>query len=195
MRPLAALPFCFTVFRLVLGPAFLYAHAREMHWALAVIIGLAILTDWLDGFLARRLDAVSVAGKLLDPFADALFCMIVFVDFAVRGLMPVWIVVLLVAREALVTFLLRPLALQRGVVIAARPLGKLKTGFQFAVMVTVVVSLAPTAPFASLLRVLAAIGFYLVLALSLGSAAFYASDLSRAFRSDRRPQEEGQARE
>ena len=71
-------------------------------------------TDWLDGAAARRWNAVSTAGKLLDPFADALFCMIVFYVFARPHTsqgggefvfhMPLWGLGILIAREALVTF-------------------------------------------------------------------------------------------
>lgn len=156
---------------------------------LPIIIGLAILTDWLDGFLARRLSAVSSAGKLLDPLADALFCMLVFVDFARHGLMPTWIVALLIAREALVTFVLRPVALRGGVVIAARPLGKVKTGFQFAAMLVVAVGLLGSGACRAMLQPAVAVGFLVVLVLSLTSGGFYVFDLARSLRKDRVPGE------
>ena len=151
-------------------------------FVLLLIIAVAIVTDWMDGFLARRWDAVSLAGKLLDPFTDALFCMMVFLVFARHELMPMWLVVVLMSREALVTFVLRPLALWRGVVIAARMLGKYKTSFQFGLMVAILVWKIPGVPLVAALRFLVQLGFYIVLMLSVASAAYYIADVTSALK-------------
>ena len=178
MKRAHAWPLVITTFRLMLGPVFWLLLVRpgdtsaRLPFLLAIVV-LAIVTDWLDGFLARRMNAVSSVGKLLDPFADALFCMIVFLAFAQRGLMPWWIVIVLMCREGVVTFIVRSLAFSRGLVISARLPGKLKTSFQFGVMLTVLVALVPGVPFVSALRLLAQVGFYIVLALSLTSAGAY----------------------
>ena len=171
---LRLLPLSLTGLRLLLGPAFLMV-SFERPAVLAVIVGIAILTDWLDGLLARRLGVVSRAGKLLDPLADALFCMIVFVDFARHGLMAGWIVAILIAREAVVTFVLRPVALRKGVVVAASPLGKVKTVLQFAAILLVLATLAvPDMAHAGAVGVVTQALFYAVLGLSLASAGRYA---------------------
>jgi len=185
LKLLRALPLAITVSRLALGPAFWALFKTPIETAgqvyvLLLIIAVAIVTDWMDGFLARRWDAVSLAGKLLDPFTDALFCMMVFLAFARHELMPMWLVLVLISRETLVTFVLRPLALRRAVVIAARMLGKYKTSFQFGLMVTILIWLIPRVPLAGVLRFLVQLGFYIVLALSVTSAAYYVADVNSA---------------
>ncbi len=187
LKVLRRLPLSLTVFRVLLGPAFLVAHSRlGQVWVLFLIVGLAIVTDWLDGLAARRLQAVSVAGKLLDPFADALFCMIVFFDFAAHGLMPWWILVILLCREAIITFILRPFALVRGIVVAAGRLGKTKTAFQFVVMLFVLSTFSPAAGKMPLLVVLKQVSFFAVLGLSLASAGRYAFDVRACLSGSRR---------
>ncbi len=163
------------------------------------IIAASIFTDWLDGYTARRFNAVSVAGKLLDPFADALFCMIVFVVLAGKydvptgqRLLPVWVVAVLIGREALVTFLLRPLALAKRVVIAARMLGKVKTGFQFGLMITVMVAAMSYEDMWIvfeglnwLARHLRVFGYLVVVFLSVTSFGFYCYDVAQALKRPR----------
>ena len=131
-------PLTLTCLRFGLGPLFLWMHARGQGrpmwiWAMIALVLVSMLTDWLDGKLARRWNVVSTLGKLLDPFADALFCMIVFISFARQSppLMWPWVVWVLVIREAAVTFVVRPLALWKRIVMAAGWLGKIKTGLQF----------------------------------------------------------------
>ena len=97
------------------------------YWATA-IFALAMATDWLDGWYARRTGRSSNLGRLLDPVADKLLVMATFVMLVGRVL-PAWMVAAIVAREFLLSGL-RLAALERGVVIGARDLGKLKTGLQ-----------------------------------------------------------------
>jgi len=116
------LPLILTLFRLALGPIFLFS-VEVGPWLMSVIVAMAIVTDWLDGFLARRWKAVSVSGKLLDPFADALFCMMAFWACwrSPLAILSGWLFGVLVGREALVTFVVRPVALLRGVQGVAFP--------------------------------------------------------------------------
>jgi CDP-diacylglycerol--glycerol-3-phosphate 3-phosphatidyltransferase len=97
-------------------------------WA-AIVYSLAALTDLLDGYLARRLNVVSVLGKFLDPLADKLLVMASLVWMVPMGRIPEWAVVLLLAREISVTAL-RSIASSEGVVIAAGAGGKRKTALQ-----------------------------------------------------------------
>jgi len=192
-----SIPLAVTLFRFVLGPAFAVAYTSPQISSRRVLlafglIGLAIFTDWLDGYAARRLRAVSTSGKLLDPFADALFCMVVFVVFARLDIMPHWIVIALICREAIVTFVLRPLALWRGAVIAARMIGKVKTSFQFGLMITILVAKMPyegmplpLVLLRTLARSLEPIGLYATLGLSLGSLVVYIFDVKTALCSDK----------
>lgn len=174
-----------TLFRLVLGPIFVWLMSWEKPpvFTMALMVGLAVFTDWLDGYLARRWKVVTVAGKLLDPFADALFCMIVFVTFAQKGLMWPWVVALLIAREALVTFVLRPVALWRGLVVAAGWPGKVKTVTQFILMLVVLSRLYSFMTDFAPVKYLTYFGFYLVLAMSWFSGAQYAVQVVGALRS------------
>jgi CDP-diacylglycerol---glycerol-3-phosphate 3-phosphatidyltransferase len=97
------------------------------YWATAVF-ALAMATDWLDGWWARRTERSSNLGRLLDPVADKLLVMAALVMLVERAL-PAWMVAAILAREFLMSGL-RLAALERGVVMAARDLGKLKTGSQ-----------------------------------------------------------------
>jgi len=98
------------------------------YWATAVFI-VAMTTDWLDGQIARRRGHSSSLGTLLDPVADKLLVLSVLVKVNDQDVFPAWMVVAIVAREFLVSGL-RLAALERGVVIEARDLGKLKTWSQ-----------------------------------------------------------------
>ena len=91
----------------------------------AAIFAIASLTDWLDGYLARRRKQVTTFGQLMDPLADKLLITAAFVSIVQMGLAPAWMVAVILGREFLVT-VLRSIAHARGVVIAASPLGKLK---------------------------------------------------------------------
>ncbi|NDA10013.1 MAG: CDP-diacylglycerol--glycerol-3-phosphate 3-phosphatidyltransferase, partial [Verrucomicrobia bacterium] len=86
----------------------------------------AALTDWLDGHLARKWKIESDFGRLFDPLADKLLVAVAFVGLLGAGLLPVWFVSLVVAREFLITGI-RLVAGQKGVVLAAESVGKHKT--------------------------------------------------------------------
>jgi CDP-diacylglycerol--glycerol-3-phosphate 3-phosphatidyltransferase len=95
----------------------------------ALVYSAAAITDLLDGYLARRMNVVSVLGKFLDPLADKLLVMASLVYMVPMGRIPEWAVTLLLAREISVTGL-RGIASSEGVVIAAGEEGKSKTALQ-----------------------------------------------------------------
>jgi CDP-diacylglycerol--glycerol-3-phosphate 3-phosphatidyltransferase len=97
-------------------------------WATALFC-VAMATDWLDGRIARRRGTTSSLGSLLDPIADKVLVLAVLVVLIEDGIWPAWMVAAIVARELAVSGL-RLAAIERGVVIAARDLGKLKTWAQ-----------------------------------------------------------------
>ncbi|MEO8903780.1 MAG: CDP-diacylglycerol--glycerol-3-phosphate 3-phosphatidyltransferase [Polyangiaceae bacterium] len=101
---------------------------KDCVWA-ALVYSAAAITDLLDGYLARRMNVVSVLGKFLDPLADKLLVMATLVYMVPMGRMPEWAVVLLLSREISVTSL-RSIASSEGVVIAAGDDGKSKTALQ-----------------------------------------------------------------
>ena len=98
------------------------------YWATG-LFALAMATDWFDGRLARRSGRTSALGSLLDPMADKLLVLTVMIVLVGRGVFTGWIVAAIVARELLVSGL-RLAALERGVVLEARDLGRLKTWTQ-----------------------------------------------------------------
>ncbi|HET7567305.1 MAG TPA: CDP-diacylglycerol--glycerol-3-phosphate 3-phosphatidyltransferase [Gaiellaceae bacterium] len=98
------------------------------YWATAAFC-VAMTTDWFDGRLARRHGHTSPIGSLLDPIADKVLVLAVLVMLVGEGVAPAWMVAAIVLREVLITGL-RQAAIERGVVLAARDLGKLKTWAQ-----------------------------------------------------------------
>ena len=97
-------------------------------WATALFC-VAMATDWLDGRIARSRGTTSSLGSLLDPIADKVLVLAVLVVLIEDGIWPAWMVAAIVARELAVSGL-RLAALERGIVMAARDLGKLKTWAQ-----------------------------------------------------------------
>jgi len=95
----------------------------------ALVYSAAAITDLLDGYLARRMNVVSVLGKFLDPLADKLLVMASLIWMVPMGRIPEWTVVLLLGREISITAL-RGIASSEGVVIAAGGGGKSKTALQ-----------------------------------------------------------------
>ena len=104
----------------------------------AAIFGLAALTDWLDGYLARRRRQITQLGQLMDPLADKLLITAALVSLVQMGLAAAWMVAVILGRELAIT-VLRSLAYARGVTISASRLGKIK-------MVTQVVAILATDP-------------------------------------------------
>jgi CDP-diacylglycerol---glycerol-3-phosphate 3-phosphatidyltransferase len=98
------------------------------YWATAVFC-VAMTTDWFDGRLARKHGRTSGLGSLLDPIADKVLVLAALVMLVEQGVAPGWMVAAIVVREVLITGL-RQAAIERGVVLAARDLGKLKTWAQ-----------------------------------------------------------------
>jgi CDP-diacylglycerol--glycerol-3-phosphate 3-phosphatidyltransferase len=126
------LPNLLTFARIVVIPLVLVLLDRggplDCYWAALLFAGAAI-TDFLDGYLARKRNLVSVLGKFLDPLADKLIVMATLVWLVPMGRIEPWVVVLLLARELSITGL-RSIAASEGVVIAAGEEGKAKTALQ-----------------------------------------------------------------
>ncbi|MDN5762343.1 MAG: CDP-alcohol phosphatidyltransferase family protein, partial [Microlunatus sp.] len=90
---------------LILGP--------QADWLAVVVLVIAGLTDWLDGYLARRWHQRSRVGQLLDPVADRLYILAIIGSLAIRGIIPWWMVVVLAARDVMIALLV-PLLHTRG---------------------------------------------------------------------------------
>jgi nicotinamide-nucleotide amidase len=103
----------------------------------ATVFVLFSLTDTMDGQIARRYGSVSDLGKFLDPLVDKLFVLSVLIVLVQEGLVAAWVVVVIFARELLIT-LLRTVAASQGRIIAAAPLGKTKTVAQVGAVVLLI---------------------------------------------------------
>jgi CDP-diacylglycerol--glycerol-3-phosphate 3-phosphatidyltransferase len=128
------LPNKLTMFRILLVPVFVFLMISDAPdsgiWA-AVVFVAASLTDTADGYIARKYHLVTNFGKFMDPLADKLLVTAALICFVDQGITPAWIVIAILAREFFVTGR-RTGAGEKGVVIAASPLGKLKTISQMA---------------------------------------------------------------
>lgn len=123
------LPNKLTVLRMILVPFFVLALLWPFphHFLIALIIfGAASYTDHLDGMLARKNNQITDFGKFMDPLADKILVISALVCFVSLGLCDVWLVLLIIAREFMVTSI-RLVAAGKGSVIAANNWGKAKT--------------------------------------------------------------------
>ena len=114
--------------------AFLMSPTRSAGFWAAAIFALASITDWLDGYLARRMGIVTVFGKFLDPIADKLIVMAVLIMILPFNRVPAWMVLVILGREIIITGL-RGIASSEGIVIQASDLGKFKTIFQLVAII------------------------------------------------------------
>jgi CDP-diacylglycerol--glycerol-3-phosphate 3-phosphatidyltransferase len=112
----------------------LFLDSRAAGFWAALVFSAAAITDWLDGWLARKWEVVTVLGKFLDPLADKLIVMAALIMLIPLGRVPAWAVFLILAREMVVTGL-RSIASSEGIVIAASDLGKYKTIFQMVAII------------------------------------------------------------
>lgn len=121
-----------TILRLVLTAVFVAAHEITTPWSAAIAAGafaLAVLSDYLDGTLARRWKCETNFGRLMDPLADKVLISAALICLVWSHDVPAWAAVVLIARDFLITGL-RQLALSHGIVLSADPAGKTKTASQ-----------------------------------------------------------------
>jgi CDP-diacylglycerol--glycerol-3-phosphate 3-phosphatidyltransferase len=126
------LPNALTVLRILAVPVLVVALVDETpngDTIAAIVFALAAFTDGLDGYIARRREQVTTFGKLMDPLADKLLIVAALVSLVSLNRIAAWVAMVIIARELAVTGL-RALAADRGVVIAASWIGKLKTLLQ-----------------------------------------------------------------
>ena len=126
------LPNKLTVARIILAPIYLFAMVSDFkyHFIIALIIfAAASITDFLDGYLARKNNQVTVFGKLCDPLADKMLTTAALLAFMKLGICSIWPVMIILTREFLITSF-RLVATSQGVIIPAGILGKIKTACQ-----------------------------------------------------------------
>jgi CDP-diacylglycerol--glycerol-3-phosphate 3-phosphatidyltransferase len=145
---------------------------RTERWELigAAIFAVAAITDWADGYLARRRRQVTPLGILLDPVADKLLVSAAFISMVELGLAPAWMVVVIVGREFAVTGL-RMVAIEQGFTIPASSLGKGKMATQVAAILFLILGEKFLGPVAILGKV--TLWITVLLALASGMDYFF----------------------
>jgi CDP-diacylglycerol--glycerol-3-phosphate 3-phosphatidyltransferase len=134
------LPNALTLLRILAVPVVIVALLGETpngDVIAAVVFALAALTDGLDGYFARSRGRVTTFGKLMDPLADKLLIIGALVSLVSLGRLAAWVAMVIIAREVAVT-ILRTIAAERGLVIAASWLGKAKTVLQIAAVIALI---------------------------------------------------------
>jgi CDP-diacylglycerol--glycerol-3-phosphate 3-phosphatidyltransferase len=171
---LSLIPNLLTGFRFMVVPFLLFCLRPDADTWLALVgfglFVLAAITDYLDGFLARRWQAQSSFGKLMDPLADKILVTAVLIMLIPMGRLSAVVAFLILARELIITGL-RGVAAASGLVISASNLGKWKTFIQIVALSTLMFPLGilPIAHLHEIGRII----LYVALALTLVSGADY----------------------
>ena len=118
-----------TISRLVITPFLIYTILKDQYLISGILVIAAVVSDWLDGIIARKTNDVTKHGELLDPAVDKIFTISVLVAFVEKHLISTFVVFLIVLREMIITWF-RSVMVNRGIVIPASFYGKLKTTFQ-----------------------------------------------------------------
>ena len=166
------LPNKLTVVRMVLVPFFvasllLSGSNEALKWAALVLFVVASLTDFLDGYIARKYNLITNFGKFMDPLADKILTISGMICLIELGRIPSWIVVIIVAREFIISGF-RLIAAENGVVIAANYWGKFKTTFQMIMIILMIVNIPQ-------LQILTNLTMWIALALTIISLVTYIS--------------------
>jgi CDP-diacylglycerol--glycerol-3-phosphate 3-phosphatidyltransferase len=134
---LVNLPTIITVSRIIIILPFILVAPESPFWG-AVLFSIAAITDYFDGYFARKTKQVTKFGILLDPIADKLLVISALILFVDMELIPAWIAIVIIAREFIVTGL-RIVALTKEIVIPAEMGGKIKVTAQIASIITLLV--------------------------------------------------------
>ena len=134
-----------TVLRVIMVPFFVFfmlsgCGGEASKWIALALFVVASLTDLLDGYLARRDNLVTDFGKFMDPLADKLLVCSALICFVEIGKMPAWMVIIIIAREFIISGF-RLIASDNGIVIAANYWGKFKTVSQMIMIILLIMYL------------------------------------------------------
>ncbi len=158
-----------TVLRIILVPVFMVLlYLGQTYWALAVYI-VACLSDFVDGKIARKYNQITDFGKFMDPLADKMLVLAAMCYFVEVGLIPGWVVAVVLLREFGVSGL-RLLAVEQGIVIAAAWSGKIKTGVTMVALGVLILAGQPWFPAP---EVIAVVCWLLILITTLYSGIEY----------------------
>ena len=140
------LPNKLTILRVIMIPFFVavlmyqQGEIQTLRWVAAVIFVVASLTDWFDGYLARKNNLVTNFGKFMDPLADKLLVCSALICLVGLDQLPAWLVIIIVSREFIISGF-RLVAAEQGLVIAASYWGKFKTTFQMVSIIMLIVNI------------------------------------------------------
>ncbi len=135
------LPNKLTILRVLMIPFYVAFQLNPMpgcKWIALALFCAASLTDMLDGKIARKYNLVTNFGKFMDPLADKLLVSSALICFVQMGYLPAWMVIIIVAREFIISGY-RLIAAEQGVVIAAGWWGKAKTVFQMIMIILLII--------------------------------------------------------
>ncbi len=136
---LKKLPNRITMFRMLIVIVFipsLLASNVVFNYIALFLFAIAGISDWLDGYIARKYNIVSDFGKVMDPLADKILVVSTLLCFVQLGVVPAWMVVIIIGREFMISGI-RMMAAQGGKIIMASNLGKLKTVVEMTAITTV----------------------------------------------------------
>ena len=164
------LPNKLTILRMALVPFFvaallMSATNEPLKWVALVLFIIASLTDFADGYIARKYNLITNFGKFMDPLADKILTISGMICLIELGRIPSWIVVIIVAREFIISGF-RQIAAENGVVIAANYWGKFKTNFQMFMIIFMIMNIPK-------LQILTDILMWIALALTIISLVTY----------------------
>jgi CDP-diacylglycerol--glycerol-3-phosphate 3-phosphatidyltransferase len=114
----------------VLAVFLMFEQTRIIALLSFIVFLVAAISDWIDGYLARRYESITPLGKLMDPLADKILVATALIMLIPLDRVPAWVALIIIAREILVTGL-RGMASNAGVVVAASGLGKIKSTLQY----------------------------------------------------------------
>ena len=120
------IPNCLTLIRIALLPVVVWRFRKGDSMGALIVYLLAMLTDAVDGFIARRYNQVTALGKLLDPIADKLSLVTLIALFVADGQIPLWLMGIILLKEVAMV-VGGAVALKRGIVVYALPIGKITT--------------------------------------------------------------------
>ena len=154
---------------MILVPVFIVLYLLGQNIPALIVFIIASFTDYLDGHLARKNNLVTDYGKIMDPLADKLLVTSALVCMVQTGLVPAWMVIIILAREFAITGL-RSVAASKGIVIAAAWSGKVKTVTQ---MIAIIFLLLNNWPFSLIGFPFATIMLWIAVIMTIYSGAEY----------------------
>ncbi|MBQ2043052.1 MAG: CDP-diacylglycerol--glycerol-3-phosphate 3-phosphatidyltransferase [Firmicutes bacterium] len=161
------LPNKLTIARVICVPIFVVLYYLDLNLWACIVFVVASITDMLDGRIARSRNLVTNFGKIMDPLADKVLVYAAFCLFIEKGVMPGWMLIIILAREFAVSGM-RTVAASQGTVVAAGMTGKIKTVLQMFAVIFLLL-----APYAKTLDIIGKVLLWASLVMTIVSGAEY----------------------